>query len=172
MWGIDSEVAEVKLLSAMVTFLKSVGLTHQDVALKINSRLVITELLTALGVPDSKFAAMCVLVDKLEKVPIDALQQDMEDIGLERSVVEQLMTLIAVNKIDDIRKILGDKSPAVQQIQTLLQLCHSYRLDDWIVFDASIVPGLSYYTGVVFEAVDWTGTLRAIAGGSRYDMYW
>mmetsp|Transcript_736 Transcript_736/g.801 ORF Transcript_736/g.801 Transcript_736/m.801 type:complete len:558 (+) Transcript_736:276-1949(+) len=170
MWGIDSEVAEAELLSAMVTFFQAVGLTHQDVAIKINSRLVITEILTKLGVPDSKFAATCVLVDKLEKVPLDALQQDMEDIGLERSVVEQLTTLIAVDSIDDIRKVLGDESPAVQQIQTLLKLCQSYGLEDWIVFDASIVRGLSYYTEVVFEAVDRTGTLRAIAGGGRYDQ--
>jgi len=170
MWGIHSEVAEAELLSAMVTFFQAVGLSSKDVAIKINSRLVITELLTALGVPDSKFAATCVLVDKLEKVPLDALQQDMEDIGLERSVVEQLTTLIAVESIDDIRAVLGDESPAVQQITSLLQLCQSYGLDDWIVFDASIVRGLSYYTGVVFEAVDRTGTLRAIAGGGRYDQ--
>jgi len=170
MWGIASEQAEAELLSAMVTFFRAVGLTHQDVAIKINSRLVITELLTELGVPDSKFAATCVLVDKLEKVPLDALQAEMEDIGLERSVVEQLTTLIAVESIDDIRAVLGDESPAVQQITSLLQLCHSYGLEDWIVFDASIVRGLSYYTGVVFEAVDRTGTLRAIAGGGRYDQ--
>jgi len=67
-WGVDGIEAEAELLSAMVTFFKRVGLTSDDVGIKVNSRGVIGEVLTELGVPEEKFAATCVLVDKLEKV--------------------------------------------------------------------------------------------------------
>jgi histidyl-tRNA synthetase len=57
----------------------------------------------------------------------------------------------------------------VQQIAKLVALCEAYGISDWIIFDASVVRGLAYYTGVVFEAFDRQGALRAIAGGGRYD---
>lgn len=69
-WGVDSVEAEAELLSAMVDFFQRVGITSQDVGIKVNSRLVIGEVLSELGIPEEKFAATCVLVDKLEKVCI------------------------------------------------------------------------------------------------------
>lgn len=50
-----------------------------------------------------------------------------------------------------------------------MSLCEAYGIQDWILFDASVVRGLAYYTGIVFEAFDRKGELRAIAGGGRYD---
>eukprot|EP00980_Cylindrotheca_fusiformis_P018770 scaffold6254_cov217-Cylindrotheca_fusiformis.AAC.2 len=168
-WGIAGEEADAELLSAMVTFFKNVGLTSEDVGIKVNSRLVIGEILAELGIPSEKFAATCVLVDKLEKVPIDAIQGDLEELGLDRSVVERLLDVLTVKSVDAIQDILGEESPAVQQISKLVNLCEGYGISDWIIFDASVVRGLAYYTGVVFEAFDRKGVLRAIAGGGRYD---
>jgi histidyl-tRNA synthetase len=168
-WGIAGEEADAELLSAMVMFFNKVGLTSEDVGIKVNSRLVIGEILTELGIPPEKFAATCVLVDKLEKVPLDALQGDLEELGLDRSVVEKLTAVLAVKSVDGIKEILGEDSPALKQISKLLTLCEGYGISDWIIFDASVVRGLAYYTGVVFEAFDRKGVLRAIAGGGRYD---
>lgn len=67
-WGVEGVETEAELLSAMVNFFERVGLTSNDVGIKVNSRLVIGEVLTELGIPEEKFAATCVLVDKLEKV--------------------------------------------------------------------------------------------------------
>ena len=67
-WGVDGVQAEAELLSAMVTFFKNVGLSSEDVGIKVNSRLVVSEVLEQLGVPDDKFAETCVLIDKLDKV--------------------------------------------------------------------------------------------------------
>ena len=67
-WGVAGVEAEAELLSAMVTFFERVGITSDDVGIKVNSRLVIGEVLAELGIPEEKFAATCVLVDKLEKV--------------------------------------------------------------------------------------------------------
>eukprot|EP00529_Nitzschia_sp_RCC80_P031879 CAMPEP_0113503592 /NCGR_PEP_ID=MMETSP0014_2-20120614/34242_1 /TAXON_ID=2857 /ORGANISM="Nitzschia sp." /LENGTH=550 /DNA_ID=CAMNT_0000398601 /DNA_START=91 /DNA_END=1743 /DNA_ORIENTATION=+ /assembly_acc=CAM_ASM_000159 len=168
-WGVAGEEADAELLAAMVTFFQSVGLTSDDVGIKVNSRLVIGEVLTELGIPPEKFAATCVLVDKLEKVPLDAIQGDLEEIGLDRDVVERLTKVLTVNSVDEIKGVLGEDSEAVQQITKLLGLCEAYGIIEWIIFDASVVRGLAYYTGAVFEAFDRKGVLRAIAGGGRYD---
>jgi len=168
-WGVAGVEVEAELLSAMVDFFQRVGLNAQDVGIKVNSRLVIAEVLTELGIPEEKFAATCVLVDKLEKVPLDAIQGDLEELGLDRSVVEKLTSVLTNNSIESIAEILGPDSNAVKELTKLLSLCKAYGIEDWILFDASVVRGLAYYTGIVFEAFDRKGELRAIAGGGRYD---
>lgn len=168
-WGVDGIEAEAELLSAMVTFFRNVGLTSEDVGIKVNSRNVIGEVLTELGVPEEKFAATCVLVDKLEKVPLDSIQGELEALGLERSMIEKLTDVLTNKSIESISAVLPDDSKAVQELTRLFELCSAYGIADWIVFDASVVRGLAYYTGVVFEAFDRKGVLRAVAGGGRYD---
>lgn len=168
-WGVGGIEAEAELLSAMVTFFKKVGLSSEDVGIKVNSRGVIGEVLTELGVPEEKFAATCVLVDKLEKVPIDAIQGDLEDLGLEKSTIEKLTTVLTNKSIESISAVLPPDSKAVKELSQLFQLCEAYGIDEWVMFDASVVRGLAYYTGIVFEAFDRKGVLRAIAGGGRYD---
>lgn len=168
-WGVPGEEAEAELIAAMVHFFKAVGLTSDDVGIKVNSRMVIGEVLTELGIPSEKFAATCVLVDKLEKIPIDEIQGDLENLGLDRSVVEKLLQVLTNKSIDGLKATLGEDSAAVQQLTTFKALCEAYDIQDWILFDASVVRGLAYYTGIVFEAFDRKGELRAIAGGGRYD---
>lgn len=168
-WGVKGVETEAELLSAMVNFFEKVGLTAEDVGIKVNSRLVIGEVLSELGIPEEKFAATCVLVDKLEKVPIDAIQGDLEELGLDQSVVEKLLSVLTNNSVEAIAEVLGPDSAAVKELKQLLSLCEAYGIEDWILFDASVVRGLAYYTGIVFEAFDRRGELRAIAGGGRYD---
>jgi histidyl-tRNA synthetase len=168
-WGVPGVAAEAELLASMVHFFKAVGLTSNDVGIKVNSRLVIGEVLTELGIPPAKFAATCVLIDKLEKVPIDAIQDDLEKLGLDRTVVERLLEVLTNRSLDSLKATLGADSEAVQQLTQFLELSEAYNIHDWIVFDASVVRGLAYYTGIVFEAFDRKGELRAIAGGGRYD---
>jgi len=168
-WGISGVEAEAELLKAMVTFFENVGLSAKDVGIKVNSRMVITEVLTELGIPEEKFAATCVLVDKLEKLPLDAIQGDLEELGLERQVVEKLTDVLTNKSIKSIAAVLDPNSVAVTQLTKLLSLCEAYGIEEWIIFDASVVRGLAYYTGIVFEAFDRKGELRAIAGGGRYD---
>mmetsp|Transcript_9463 Transcript_9463/g.17074 ORF Transcript_9463/g.17074 Transcript_9463/m.17074 type:complete len:517 (-) Transcript_9463:178-1728(-) len=168
-WGVEGIEAEAELLSAMVTFFKKVGLTSEDVGIKVNSRGVLGEVLAELGVPEEKFAATCVLMDKLEKVPIDAIQGDLEELGLEKSTIEKLLTVLTNKSIESISEVLPPESQAVAELSQLFKLCEAYGISDWVMFDASVIRGLAYYTGVVFEAFDRQGVLRAIAGGGRYD---
>jgi len=113
-----------------------------------------------------------VLVDKLEKVPISAISVDLAELDISEEVIEKLLEVLGSKDIQEVEKYVGSDSPAVKDLKRLLALLEAYGVSDWFLFDASVVRGLSYYTGVVFEAFDRRGELRAIAGGGRYDFRW
>ena len=73
--------------------------------------------------------------------------------------------------MDDLASLCGEgvDSSGVDELKRLFELADAYGFGDWLVFDASVVRGLAYYTGVVFEGFDRAGELRAICGGGRYD---
>merc|ERR1711957_332039 len=96
-------------------------------------------------------------------------QDDLEALGLTRATITRLTDVLTSNSIEQLTIILGADSPAVLELTQLFQLAESYDISDWLTLDASVVRGLAYYTGIVFEAFDRTGELRAIAGGGRYD---
>jgi histidyl-tRNA synthetase len=169
-WGVPGVTAEAELLRAMVTFFEAVGLTSADVGIKVNSRVLIGEILTQLHVPAEQFAATCVLIDKLEKMPVEALEKDLCALGLDPAGVNKLLALLQNKSVESLEAAIGSESVGLQQLKSFLKLCEAYGIADWIVLDASVVRGLAYYTGIVFEAFDRQGKLRAIAGGGRYDQ--
>ena len=83
--------------------------------------------------------------------------------------MEQLVRVLEFDSMDALAAELGQESEAMNHLQRLFSLAEAYGFRDWLVFDASVVRGLSYYTGVVFEAFDRAGEFRAICGGGRYD---
>jgi histidyl-tRNA synthetase len=163
--------AEGELLSAMIQAFEGMGLGAEDVVIKLSSRGILKELLAALNVEDGNFEAVCILVDKLDKMSVAALMPQFKELGLSESTVQSLTeTLRSANPLTTISNTLPPNSPAMVELQSLLKTCHSYGIADWIEFDPTTVRGLSYYTGPVFEARSRKHpTLRAIAGGGRYD---
>ena len=111
---------------------------------------------------------MC-LIDKLEKVPIEAIMDDLKALGLTKKVIEQLLEDLKLQSLDEFASVLGQEAEGVRDLQKLFALARGYGFEEWLVFDASVVRGLAYYTGVVFEGFDRSGELRAIFGGGRYD---
>ncbi|CAM9145210.1 unnamed protein product [Scytosiphon promiscuus] len=168
-WGVSGVAAEAELLGAMVAFFERVGLGPGDVGIRVNSRGVLTEVLRSLGVPEDKHTATCVLVDKLDKVPLEAVAGDLAALGLEETSVKRLLEVMELRDMEGVEAFLGKESPAAVELQQLFSLAASYGISDWLVLDCSVVRGLAYYTGTVFEAFDRSGKLRAIAGGGRYD---
>jgi len=170
-WGVSTIQAEVELLSAAVTFMKSVGLSAADVGIKLSTRRVLSELLASIGVPESKFASTCVLVDKLDKLPQDEVRKALvDDAGLSSDSADKLLQTLAISDFDALEVAMGADSAAVAELREFFTLAKAYDLEDWLVLDLSVVRGLAYYTGLVFEGFDRTGELRAIFGGGRYDQ--
>eukprot|EP01035_Chromulina_nebulosa_P018029 gene18029-23670_t len=168
-WGVEGIEAEAELLSAIVYNFKSLGLTSEDIGIKVNSRKLLNDMMLQLGIPKDKWAATCVLVDKLEKIPLNELENELTTIGLLKSTVETLLGYIQAPNLNELKTLLGEKAEGIIDIENLFELANSYGYKDWLVFDASVVRGLSYYTGIVFEGFDKSKQLRAVCGGGRYD---
>jgi len=169
--GVAGITAEAELLSAVVSFFESVGITSKDVGIKINSRKVLGAVLNNAGVPAERFAETCVIIDKLDKIGAAAVQKELtEKVGLSADVAQKIVAATGAKTLDEFAELAGvGESDEVKELRKLFELAEDYGYADWLQFDASVVRGLAYYTGVVFEAFDKAGVLRAICGGGRYD---
>eukprot|EP00760_Papus_ankaliazontas_P005116 PhM_4_TR12400/c0_g1_i2/m.89898/K01892/HARS, hisS; histidyl-tRNA synthetase len=167
--GVKSVSAEAELIAAVCTSMQRMGLTGKDVGIKINSRKVLQSVLVTAGVPEDSFAAVCVIVDKLEKVERDDIVAMLEEHGLPRATVDKILHTLSLRSLDAIEAELGAGHEAVAELRQVFTLIEAYGFGDWIIFDASVVRGLAYYTGIVFECFDREGKFRAICGGGRYD---
>ena len=168
-WGMEGIEADAELLSVMVHMFKSVGLTHDDVVVRISSRKVLEEVLGSLGIEGDSFTKTCVIVDKMDKLPEETVSAQLSDLGISDSSITTIQSVLSLTDLPELRDMLSPDSMAVSELERLFQLLESYGISDWTTFDASVVRGLAYYTGPVFEAQDRGGELRAICGGGRYD---
>ena len=168
-WGMDGVEADAELLSVLVQFFQSVGLGSADLVIRVSSRKVLEEVLGSLGISGDIFAQTCIIVDKMDKLPADAIEAQLSELGLESSSISTIQSVLSINDLSSLASALGGDSAAVGELNALFALTDAYGISDWIEFDASVVRGLAYYTGPVFEAHDRAGELRAICGGGRYD---
>jgi histidyl-tRNA synthetase len=174
-WGEQGVEAEAELLSAMFTALDALGLARGKVKVRLNSRALLEESLRGGVLADRPeiFAPLCIVIDKIDKIGAEAVTEmlcsDEGEVGLSEGEAERVIEMLGARSLDDAAKFTSDDSAALADLRRLYDLLDAYGIADQIPFDASVVRGLAYYTGVVFEAFDAEGTLRAIAGGGRYD---
>ena len=168
-WGTTEISADAELISVLVTFFEGVGLTSEDIVIRVSSRKVLEEVLGSLDIEGDIFAQTCIIVDKMDKLSLDVIEDQLSDLGHDSKVVTTIQAVLGIKDMNSLQKALKDESVAVSELNLLFAAIDSYGISEWVEFDASIVRGLAYYTGAVFEAHDRTGEFRAICGGGRYD---
>ena len=168
-WGTTEISADAELISVLVTFFEGIGLTAKDIVIRVSSRKVLEEVLGSLGLEGDIFAQTCIIVDKMDKLSSDVIEDQLSDLGHDSKVVTTIQTVLGIKDMNSLKEALKDESVAVSELNLLFDAIDSYGISEWVEFDASIVRGLAYYTGAVFEAHDRTGEFRAICGGGRYD---
>ena len=168
-WGSEGVEADVELLAVLCTFFGRVGLTPAEVGLRFSSRKVLQEVLDSVDITGEQFAAVCIVIDKLGKLPLAEATAQFEEIGLDAEAVATIQPPLGLHDLDALANTLDDDSVAVAELRALRTLAEGYGISEWLEFDGSIVRGLAYYTGPVFEAHARSGQLRAICGGGRYD---
>jgi histidyl-tRNA synthetase len=113
------------------------------------------------------------VLDKLDKLGSEAVVEQLADpagpIALPRAAAAELVASLSTRGLDEAARIAAPDSAALRELRRLFDLLDAYGLADRVDYDASVVRGLAYYTGIVFEARDSGGALRAVAGGGRYD---
>ena len=168
-WGTNEISADAELISILVTFFEGVGLTPKDLVIKISSRKVLEEVLGSLGISGENFSKTCIIVDKMDKLPADVIENQLIELGHNPEAISKIQSILGMKNMDELAKSLGGESIAVSELNLLFNSIDSYGISEWVEFDASIVRGLAYYTGAVFEAHDREDKFRAICGGGRYD---
>jgi len=168
-WGTTELSADAELISVMITFFEEIGLSSDDIVISISNRKVLEEVLGSLGVEGDLFAKTCIVVDKMDKLSSDVIEKQLSDLGHSSEVIKKIQTVLGIKDMKKLKSSLDKSSSAISELTTLFDLIEAYGMSEWVQFDASVVRGLAYYTGSVFEAHDREGKFRAICGGGRYD---
>ena len=168
-WGTTEISADAELFSVITTFLEGVGLTEEDIVIRVSSRKVLEEVLGSLGISGDLFAQTCIIVDKMDKLSPEVINEQLTDLGHNSEVISTIQSTLGLKHLNSLKKVLKSDSKALSELTELFEAIQSYGIADWVEFDASIVRGLAYYTGSVFEVNDRKRKFRTICGGGRYD---
>ena len=168
-WGMRGVEADAELLSVLVHFFRAVGLKSDDLAIRISNRKILEEVLGALRITGEVFSKTCIVIDKMDKLSSEVIDKQLADLGHSHDSITRIKKVLGMKSLDSLSSELDSKSQAVKELRDLFALCESYGISSWLRLDASVVRGLAYYTGSVFEAHDRNNELRAICGGGRYD---
>lgn len=161
--------AELELLAALVDFFRSVGLGEKDVQIRVSNRKLLFDVLEQGRLPADRFAEVSVILDKLDKIGEDEVQRLLVEAGVDEAIVTQLLAFVSCPDLDALEQRLGFLPVHAAEVRELLQRAEEWGFAGWLQFAPSLVRGLAYYTGTVFEAFDVSGANRAICGGGRYD---
>lgn len=167
--GVPEVTAEAELISSIITFFKRIGITASDVGFKVSSRKLLQEVLSHYSIHEDLFAKVCIIIDKIGKLPLDDIKKELKAVGVSTEAVEQILQVLSIKSLTTLEEIIGGAGEAIAELKQLFSLAEKFGYSEWVQFDASVVRGLAYYTGVVFEGFDRQGKLRAICGGGRYD---
>jgi histidyl-tRNA synthetase len=162
-WNLDiigeqSTLAEAEVIGAAVDALKRMGLSSADFKVHVSSRRFLGELLEKSGIAPERHAQVFLALDKRGKMPDAEIAAMLRDGGLSDSDVAATFNIMDTTSYE-----------GCPELEELFRLAETAGFADCLTFDISVIRGLSYYTGIVFECFDTAGEFRAIFGGGRYD---
>ncbi len=165
-------LADAELLAVAVDIMRAFGLTRGDVRARVSDRRLLNGLLEHLGIVEAHWPTVYAVLDKLERQPRDVSSEKLTDAGVDSASVDVLLGFGTLD-FETVRTSYGHSpavAPHVERFASYLAHAEALGIADWIAFDLTIVRGLAYYTGIVFELFDTVGEFRAICGGGRYDQ--
>ncbi len=159
-WNVDvigsaDPASDAEVISVAVDALKALGLTADDIVVRLNDRRFLSRMLKTLDVDEATEPEVLASIDKLERDPA-AVKKLEERLGSKRA--EKILSWCERFPIDE-----------ADELKPVLEACEDFGLGAFVEADFRIVRGLAYYTGPVWEIFDRARSLRAIAGGGRYD---
>ena len=173
--GSDSLLNEVELMQIIDTVFTRFGVRVQ---IKINNRKILSGIAEVIGAAD-KIVDITVAIDKLDKIGIEAVNDELRNDGLTEAQIAQLQPIILLDgtneeKLDTIAEVLKDSETGlkgVEECRTILSLLTSQvsPLHNEIQLDLTLARGLNYYTGAIFEVKALDVQIGSITGGGRYD---
>ncbi|MCH5152208.1 MAG: histidine--tRNA ligase [Clostridiales bacterium] len=169
--GEESNLAEVELISATMCTLSNLG--FNDVTVRISDRRLLNALVERSGFTDEQKQSVFIALDKLDKIGVTGVMQEIESIAPGKAV--DFINLInritsADNPFSKCVEELGSYLPqeVKQNLSEILFVTNNVVQNGRVVFDVTLVRGMGYYTGTIYE-VTVDGLNSAVAGGGRYD---
>jgi histidyl-tRNA synthetase len=174
--GVAGMNADAELVGMAVFLLRKLG--FGKFAVKINNRKLLTAMGVYSGVPDAQLGDLYRSVDKFDKVGAEGVKDELVRRGIENAVVDRMMPLLlaqgeGVERLDYIEAMMGTLAAAQEGIRELRELADHLNnanvSHEFVEFDFTMVRGLSYYTGPIFETVITDANIGSVSGGGRYD---
>ncbi|MBF0286944.1 MAG: histidine--tRNA ligase [SAR324 cluster bacterium] len=166
--GQPAEVAEAEIFSLLLMSCENMGLTSRDIRVFVNDRRILNAILSRINVPDQQQNQVMIVMDKRDKLPADAFAEMLQQQQMTAAQVEQLNDFLSCQSMEELAVEMGD-STGLTSLRQVMEMVAKSGFGDYLQFDVSIVRGLSYYTGTVFEMNVMDKSQRAICGGGRYD---
>lgn len=171
--GSDSLLNEVELLQIVDEVYRRLNI---KVLIKLNNRKVLAGIAEIIGETD-RLVDITVAIDKLDKIGLEKVRQELAERGLSREAIEKLEPILAVKgsnneKLASLREILKNSETGlrgVEEIETVLKLVGALKLETSVELDLTLARGLNYYTGAIFEVKALDVEIGSITGGGRYD---
>jgi histidyl-tRNA synthetase len=171
--GSDSLLNEVELMQIIDTVFSRFGVRVQ---IKINNRKILTGIAEVIGAAD-KIVDITVAIDKLDKIGLDNVNQELREDGLSEQQIEKLQPIISLEgsndeKLNTIAEVLAASETGlkgVEETRTILDTLKKLGLKNEIQLDLTLARGLNYYTGAIFEVKALDVQIGSITGGGRYD---
>jgi histidyl-tRNA synthetase len=167
--GQETVTAEAEILCTAITALKFLGLSAADFRVRVGNRALLADLFKIVGLADNHFMPVCMVLDKMGKITEQETRDLLVAEQLTESDISKVLELMALSSLEAVEARLGTTPKSAADLRALFDMMHVAGLGDFLEFDISIIRGLSYYTGIVFEAFDTKKNFRAIFGGGRYD---
>ena len=171
--GSDSLLNEVELMQIVDTVFSRFGVRVQ---IKINNRKILTGIAEVIGAAD-KIVDITVAIDKLDKIGLDNVNQELREDGLSEEQIEKLQPIISLEgtndeKLDTIATVLASSEigvKGVEETRFILDTLKTLGLKNELQLDLTLARGLNYYTGAIFEVKALDVQIGSITGGGRYD---
>ena len=171
--GSDSLLNEVELMQIVDTVFTRFGVRVQ---IKINNRKILTGIAEVIGAAD-KIVDITVAIDKLDKIGLENVNQELREDGLTEEQIEKLQPIISLEgtndeKLDTIAQVLAASETGlkgVEESRFILNILKTLGLKNEIQLDLTLARGLNYYTGAIFEVKALDVQIGSITGGGRYD---
>jgi histidyl-tRNA synthetase len=169
--GEPGPLADAEIIALAIDVMRAFGLGPTDFRVKISDRRVIAALLGALGLNQDQSAVMYQVLDKFLRVPEEVSMSRLAEAGIPAKKVESILGLSRSGNWEMLEGEAGFKVAlgALGPLKEVKAALEAMGLGEYVDLDLSVVRGLAYYTGTVFEIFDAKRTMRAICGGGRYD---
>ena len=170
--GTNSLLCEVELVQIAADVFKALGI---NVCLKINNRKILAGMAEAIGAPD-KMMDITVAIDKLDKIGVDNVNEELRSNGLTDEQVAALQPILGLSgtkeeKLEGLGRILTSEvgKKGIEEIKTLFGYIDALGVGIKTELDLTLARGLNYYTGAIFEVKALDTEIGSISGGGRYD---